>query len=234
MYGYLVDNHKIAFVNLDDALQKSKTETLERATFSSIDTNATTYIKDIKANPLVKIKFNATEINSNLIGLYNANNINCAISIGKYFGISNFQIKEAIESYIPENNRSQLLKKGSNDIILDAYNANPSSMEVALNNFIQLDNSKNKIVIIGDMFELGDESLKEHQFIVSILKKQSQIVSYFVGEDFYFNQTRQSNFYFYKNFEEFSDYLKNSKFENKLILIKGSRGMALERTLDFI
>ena len=234
MYDYLIENHKIAFVNLDDPLQKLKTESLERATFSSIDKNATTYITSIEANPLVKIKYNGTEINSNLIGLYNANNVNCAITIGKYFGVSDAQIKAAIESYVPENNRSQLLQKGSNEIILDAYNANPSSMEVALKNFIQLDNSKNKIVIVGDMFELGNESLKEHKLMVSILEKQSEIECYFVGEDFYANKIEGLNFYFYKTFEDFSSHLNKDNFENKLILIKGSRGMALERTLNFI
>ena len=234
MYNYLIENHKIAFVNLDDAIQNLKTESFERATFSSIDKNATTYITSIEANPLVKIKYNGTEINSNLIGLYNANNVNCAITIGKYFGVSDAQIKAAIESYVPENNRSQLLQKGSNEIILDAYNANPSSMEVALNNFIQLKNIKNKIVIIGDMFELGNQSLEEHKFIISILKKHTDIKCYFVGDDFYANKINQSHFNFYKTFEDFSSNLKNNKFENKLILIKGSRGMALERTLDII
>jgi UDP-N-acetylmuramoyl-tripeptide--D-alanyl-D-alanine ligase len=92
---------------------------------------------------------------SHLIGLYNASNLYAAITIGKYFEVEDLSIKEALESYIPENNRSQLLTKGSNDIILDAYNANPS--RVAIENFIQIQ-GLNKIMILGDMFELGSES----------------------------------------------------------------------------
>jgi UDP-N-acetylmuramoyl-tripeptide--D-alanyl-D-alanine ligase len=91
------------------------------------------------------------------LDLYNANNINAAIAIGYYFKVDEKDMKEAIESYIPENNRSQLLRIDSNQIILDAYNANPSSMAVAITNFLQLEN-ENKVMILGDMFELGEES----------------------------------------------------------------------------
>jgi len=138
-----------------------------------------------------------------------------------------------LESYVPENNRSQLISKDTNEIILDAYNANPSSMKVAIENFILLD-KKNKIVFLGDMFELGNESLTEHKGVVDLLINQNEIVCYFIGKDFYQNKTNQSNFFFFENFETFSDSIKNKKFENNMILIKGSRGMALERTLEFI
>jgi UDP-N-acetylmuramoyl-tripeptide--D-alanyl-D-alanine ligase len=167
-----------------------------------------------------------------LIGLYNANNINAAITFGKYLGVSNSDIKNAIESYFPENNRSQLVTKGSNEIILDAYNANPSSMKVALENFIQLKNVY-KIAILGDMFELGKESLYEHKSIVDSLLLQNDLDCIFIGNDFYENKTEKLNFNFFKTFEDFKMYFENFPVENKMILIKGSRGMALERTLDF-
>ena len=181
----------------------------------------------------MKIKTLDVEINSNLIGLYNANNINAAITIGNHFEVPTVDIKAAIESYIPENNRSQLLTKGSNEIILDAYNANPSSMMVALENFIQLE-KKNKVVIIGDMYELGEESLDEHKAIVDFLDKNSTFECHFVGNDFFVNKIKKENFRFYQNFEDFAKYLSPIKLENKILLIKGSRGMALERILDFI
>jgi UDP-N-acetylmuramoyl-tripeptide--D-alanyl-D-alanine ligase len=142
-------------------------------------------------------------------------------------------IKEALESYIPENNRSQLLTKGTNQIILDAYNANPSSMNVAIENFLQLDNP-NKIMILGDMFELGQESQQEHKAIVTLLSNEETVKCYFIGKAFYDNRIDNNNFWFYETFEAFSDYLKETKIENSTILIKGSRGMALERTLDFM
>ena len=233
MYNYLRNNNKKVFVNLDDSIQVEKSEGIEKITFGQKDINSTIFIKKVTANPLVFIEFNQTEIKSHLIGLYNANNINAAITIGNYFGISDNEIKEAIESYIPENNRSQLIQKNSNEIILDAYNANPSSMKVALENFIQLD-KKDKVIIIGDMFELGEESLMEHQYIVKMLEKESMLECYFLGNNFYLNKEDYSHFNFYKSFDDFAVFLSSNPIRNKSILIKGSRGMALERTLEFL
>jgi UDP-N-acetylmuramoyl-tripeptide--D-alanyl-D-alanine ligase len=138
-----------------------------------------------------------------------------------------------LEGYIPENNRSQLLTKGTNQIILDAYNANPSSMTVAIENFLQLENP-DKIMILGDMFELGEESQQEHEAIIKMLSNEENVKCYFIGKAFYDNRIDKNNFRFYETFESFSDYLKETKIENSTILIKGSRGMALERTLDFL
>ena len=233
MYSYLKDNHKKAFVNLDDAIQVAKTAAIETITFSQIDKNSTTYIKSVNANPFVTIEFDDVIIKSHLIGLYNANNINAAITIGKYFNVSKNDIKNAIESYIPENNRSQLITKGTNEIILDAYNANPSSMAVALENFLQLDKT-NKLIIIGDMFELGDASLAEHKMIVDILLNENRTTCCFVGADFYANKVDNAHFHFFKTFDGLADFLKNRSIENSTILIKGSRGMALERTLEML
>ena len=233
MYKFLEFNNKIAFVNLDDSIQVEKSRNIERISFSQLDKNAFIFIQSVEANPLVSITFNDIIVHSHLIGLYNANNINAAITIGNYFKISSNLIKEAIESYIPENNRSQLLTKGTNEIILDAYNANPSSMKVAIENFMQL-TDKNKVLIIGDMFELGNESLSEHKEIILSLVNQDTLTCYFIGNDFFLNKIDKKNFYFYQNFEDFSKSLQVLNFQNKLILIKGSRGMALERTLEFI
>ena len=233
LYQYLKLADKSAFVNIDDKLQEESTNTLKRITFSQQDSSTDVFIKSVKANPFVTIEFNETIVKSNLIGLYNANNINAAITIGKHFGVSDIQIKEAIESYIPENNRSQLIEKKSNEIILDAYNANPSSMKVALENFIQLD-KENKVVIIGDMFELGKESLQEHLSIVKMLEKESEIKCVFIGSDFYANKEDRLHFQFYKSFDDFAVFLKENPLNNNSILIKGSRGMALERTLEYL
>lgn len=233
MYTFLSENNKYVFVNLDDTIQREKTEKSLRITFSHSDKNASVFINKISANPFVAVEFDGIKIKSHLIGLYNANNINAAITIGRYFKISDDEIKEAIESYIPENNRSQLLTKNSNEIILDAYNANPSSMEVAIKNFLQLD-KPNKVAILGDMFELGEESLQEHKHIIALLKHEKEVTAYFVGKDFYANKLDKDNLFFFDSFDAFSEAFKNQKIENKTLLIKGSRGMALERTLELI
>ena len=233
MYTYLFRNKKTAFVNLEDAIQTEKTKGIDIVTFGIQKEKADINISAVEANPFVNMTYNETTITSHLIGLYNANNINAAITIGQHFGISDDKIKLAIESYIPDNNRSQLIYKNSNEIILDAYNANPSSMKVAIENFIQL-GKPNKIVILGDMFELGEESILEHEAIIKLLSEEDQIVCYLIGKDFYTNKIQKGNLHFYKTFEEFSDVLKQLAFDKNTILIKGSRGMALERTLEFI
>ena len=233
MYQYLLKNDKLAFINLEDPIQLEKSKILKSYSFGINKENANVNITAVKANPFVEIDYSNLTITSHLIGLYNANNINAALTIGKYFEVDDNAIKEALESYIPENNRSQLLTKETNQIILDAYNANPSSMTVAIENFLQLDN-QNKIMILGDMFELGEESQQEHQAIVMSLSNEEEVKCYFIGKAFYDDRIEKNNFLFFETFEKFSDYLKQTKIENSTILIKGSRGMALERTLDFL
>ena len=233
MYQYLAANKKTVFVNLEDAIQIEKSKGIKSFTFGVKKESADLNIQDISANPFVAINYDNFRIESHLIGLYNANNINAAVSIGKYFEVNESDIKLAIENYIPANNRSQMLQKGSNEIILDAYNANPSSMAVAISNFLQLDN-QNKIMILGDMFELGKESLYEHKVIVDSLAGQDEAVCFLIGKDFYANQVIKENVKFFETFETFAAFLKTFKFDSNTILIKGSRGMALERTLEYI
>jgi UDP-N-acetylmuramoyl-tripeptide--D-alanyl-D-alanine ligase len=233
MYNYLRDNKKTAFVNYDDVIQNQKTELINRINFSTTNKDCFLFIKTITAEPFAKVSYNNIEINSHLIGLYNATNINVAISIGKYFEISDHLIKDAIENYIPENNRSQIITTKFNKVILDAYNANPSSMVLAIDNFLNL-NATNKTIIIGDMFELGEESLSEHQAIIDILKYKEDVFCYFIGN--YFNKLKiiKDNFNFFENYEDFHNYLIYNKVSQRFILIKGSRGMALERTLEIL
>jgi UDP-N-acetylmuramoyl-tripeptide--D-alanyl-D-alanine ligase len=233
LYYNLETENKSAFVNLDDTLQKEKTKNIKRITFSQQEEIANVFISKVETNPMVSVTFNNVKIQSNLIGAYNATNINASICIGKHFNIDEIAIKKAIEAYIPDNNRSQLVEKNSNELILDAYNANPSSMQAAIENFTKI-SKENKIAILGDMFELGKESLAEHKIIVDQLKQLEKIETYFIGKDFYQNKVKSPHLYFYENFEEFSEYIKNKNIRNSFILIKGSRGMALERTLEIL
>ncbi|OXA84399.1 UDP-N-acetylmuramoyl-tripeptide--D-alanyl-D-alanine ligase [Flavobacterium hercynium] len=233
MYQYLSKNNKRVFVNLEDPIQVEKTKDLKAFTFGILKEHADLKIKAVEANPLVNVEYDSFNVKSNLIGLYNANNINAAVAIGTYFEVDKTAIKGAIESYVPDNNRSQLLKKGSNQIILDAYNANPSSMAVAIANFLQLEN-QNKIMILGDMFELGDESKEEHKLLLDLLLNQNKANCYMIGKAFYEHKVSNDHVQFFETFDAFAAYLKTIAFNDSTILIKGSRGMALERSLDFI
>ena len=233
LYEFLSSNHKTAFVNTDDVIQKEKTSNINKITFGLNNTENFVNITKIETNPMVKIEFENTTIQSHLIGLYNANNINIAITIGKHFGVTNEKIKFGLENYIPNNNRSQLLDKNSNKIILDAYNANPSSMNAALTNFFQLE-EKNKVAILGDMFELGIESSDEHKNLIEFCFNQEDITFYFIGKDFFAHKNSKPNMSFYNSFENFQTAFINQKTENSFLLIKGSRGMSLEKTLDLL
>lgn len=233
MYAYLLNNGKMAFINLEDPIQVEKANQIRNFTFGLNKIDANVNITAIRANPFVEVSFSNVKIDSHLIGLYNANNLNAAIAIGKYFEVAETDIKEALEHYIPENNRSQMIRLHSNEIILDAYNANPSSMEVAIQNFIQLD-KPNKTVVLGDMFELGAESIGEHKNVVNLLLNEGSIDCYFIGKDFYSNKINRPNFHFFETFEAFSDYFKQLSIQDQTLLIKGSRGMALERTLELL
>ncbi|MDG2431887.1 UDP-N-acetylmuramoyl-tripeptide--D-alanyl-D-alanine ligase [Flavobacterium sp.] len=233
MYQNLKRHNKLVFVNSDDAIQLNRSNQMNVFSFGSNKTDVDLKIDSVTANPFVVISYGETTITSHLIGLYNAINLNAAIAIGKHFKVSDDLIKEALESYVPENNRSQMLKKGSNQIILDAYNANPSSMAVAIDNFVQL-GEPNKIMVLGDMFELGTESLFEHSIIVERLTRIKDCNCFLIGSNFYSNRVAEAHLKFFPSFEEFVIYLKNLAIKNSIILIKGSRGMALERTLDFL
>lgn len=233
MYQYLAKNNKLAFVNLEDPIQIERSAGIQSFTFGINNDTADLKIKSIKANPFVAIEYDNFSVESHLIGLYNANNINAAIAIGYYFKVTEADMKQAIETYIPENNRSQLLRIDSNQIILDAYNANPSSMAVAITNFLQLEN-QNKVMILGDMFELGDESPQEHKLIVDSLLNQNESECYLIGKSFYENKVTKDNIQFFETFDAFVEYLKTRHFSENTILVKGSRGMALERTLEYI
>lgn len=233
LYTYISKNDKLAFINLEDKIQVAKSRVLKSYTFGVNKNEADVSINSILANPFVEIQFSNLCIQTQLIGLYNANNINVALAIGKFFGVNDHEIKDALESYISENNRSQIILRGTNRIILDAYNANPSSMTVAIENFLLLDDSR-KVMVLGDMFELGTESAFEHESIIKLLLGSDEVVCYFIGREFYAVKVENFNFNFFQSFDRFSVHLLETKIENSSILIKGSRGMALERTLQFL
>jgi UDP-N-acetylmuramoyl-tripeptide--D-alanyl-D-alanine ligase len=222
LYDYLKSTHGKVFVNQHDEIQLKQSEGIHTVPFEET-------IAFIDANPSVKISFKNLEIESQLIGSYNFNNIAAAITIGNYFDIDSTTVKTALENYISTNNRSQVIQKNDVRIIMDAYNANPSSMQAALENFKNLEASS-KIAILGDMFELGDTAVDEHQKIAEFAEELNLKLVFLIGE--LFSKTTTNVAIKFIDFDTFKNNYNSTEFSNSTLLIKGSRGMKLERILD--
>lgn len=231
LYSFLRANKRPALVNADDPVQLEKTEDLERITFATSENWDYTFQLLGTSTPYLALQSNDLSIQSHLTGAYNFSNIAAAIALGAHYGVSSVEAKEAIENYHPTNNRSQVQKTERNTLVVDAYNANPSSMEAALKNIASLPDGP-KWVILGDMFEMGEYEAEEHSRIVELLKQIQPEKALLVGKAFY--QTDASTFQKFETTEEALEYLKQNKPRGKTILIKGSRGMRLERTLEFL
>ncbi len=222
LYQYLLSTNGTVFVNGEDSIQIEKTVNNKKSFLSD-------KIFFEGANPFVTVNNNGLLIKTNLVGNYNFANIKCAISIGEFFGVEQIKIKDALEEYLPTNNRSQIIKKNNNTIILDAYNANPTSMRAAISNLEEMD-ADYKVAILGDMFELGDYSENEHSSLAIELQKSSIDEIYLIGENFL--KTQIKNLKYYNNTSDFIESNIFSEIKNSTILIKGSRGMALEKILN--
>ena len=231
LYQFLKDHNKKIFVNANDSKQLENSKGIYRITFG--DSNADYVIKLLDGSNHLLVEYNGTEIQSNLVGVYNFANVSAAIAIGAYLNVSVNDIKQGIENYVPSNNRSQLMQRGSNTILLDAYNANPTSMMAALENFKQT-KGDNKVIFLGDMFELGTDSEAEHQSIVNFLTENNFAKVFLTGSNFYKAKNSASHIKQFKTFDDLKEVIKTQELENATVLIKASRGMALERILDLL
>jgi UDP-N-acetylmuramoyl-tripeptide--D-alanyl-D-alanine ligase len=230
MFEHLIKHNKTIFLNIEDKIQVEKSQNGNTFTFGSNKNKPEVAIDFIEALPFVISKYNALHIKSNLIGDYNFSNIAVAIAIGNYFKVEDSAIKTAIENYIPSNNRSQIIQKSSNKIILDAYNANPTSMKAALLNLEK--QNGHKVAILGDMFELGKDAKIEHQHVTDLVTSLNIDDIILVGENFFQSKSNAKNVQQFKSFNGFKAAVNLKDINNSVILIKGSRGMALERFLD--
>ncbi len=230
LYDYLLANNRSVFMNADDSVQLEKLSNyIKKFGFS---TQKSTYYKVefLGADPFVQLKFEDMVVRTQLIGSYNFSNCAAAVLIGKYFNVPLSDIKNALEAYTPINNRSQILKKNGHRIVLDAYNANPTSMKAALESFNRME-GKHKIAFLGDMFELGDTAALEHQHMADFVSGLSFENVFLVGTNFYDTSTDLMKF---ATFDALSEHLSQNQLQKSAILIKGSRGMALERVLEFL
>lgn len=231
LYDFLEINKGVIFINAEDPVLVSiTTENTalikygRKAEGSNIKGEITEIKPEIYFN--LEITGNIEKIKSNLIGEYNFTNMLAAASIGYFFGISIADIKIGIESYVPKNNRSQIKRTNNNVLILDAYNANPTSVNAAIDSFIQMTH-ESKFFILGDMLELGTESITFHQSIVDKCISNN-LEGIFIGKNYKNCSNNTNSFYFFEQKDEASIYLKKAKLQGRLILLKGSRGIGLE------
>lgn len=230
LYNYLKSNKGLLFLNMDDSIQQKQLSYTETYTFGSTP-EAEVAVDYPNSSEKAQVYYKNILIQSQLTGTYNAINIAAAICIGVYFKVSLEGIQKAIQEYNPSNNRSQIITFGSNSILMDAYNANPTSMMAALES-LKANPATNKIVILGDMFELGNTSSEEHQNIVKYLETIPLKHIFLVGKNFFKTQSQIENLQKYEDFSELQKSLESENLHHSYILIKGSRGMALEQVLE--
>jgi len=231
LYDYIRNTNGIIFINTDlDYLIEMSAGIEKQISYGA--GNAQYVGKIYSNNPFLQVAILNEKkeclIKTQLVGEYNFANVMAAVAVGSTFNISIDRIKNAIENYIPGNSRSQLIKEGSNTIILDAYNANPSSMIAAINNFAQAD-YPNKIVILGAMMELGEESIQEHQNIVTLLEQSNWNKVILVAGNFKYVK---HHYTYFEKAEEAGEWYKKQTFENTAFLIKGSRSFTMEKVLE--
>jgi UDP-N-acetylmuramoyl-tripeptide--D-alanyl-D-alanine ligase len=235
LFDYLKKNGGTALVNIDDERIVRNATGMKTITYgmnegSEISGEITSMFPTLSALVNDHVQDTSYEINSQLFGSVNIHNILAAATIGSLFEIDPWRTKNAIESYMPENNRSQIIKKDSNTYILDAYNANPSSMLPAVNDFATYP-AQNKVLILGDMFELGDDAEKEHKNILEAINYKSFISVALAGHHFY---AFKNNFdaHFSPDTESLKKWFNEQNFQDAVIYLKGSRGMAIESILN--
>lgn len=233
LYAYLKKNKKLIFLNIDDENQRSQLPYAHTFSFGS-SRQAKVRLNYLSGDQFARINFNDTDFKSQLTGKYNGYNMAAALCIGLYFKVPFEEIKAAIEAYVPENNRSQILKKDSNTIFLDAYNANPSSMRASIENFKELKLPGQKIAILGDMLELGATSETEHQEILEFAESCEFDEIYLVGPNFKNSQPSKPTVIKFNDSESLTEHLNLTNFSNSNFLIKGSRKMALEKVVEKI
>lgn len=233
LYDHLHAKGAKIFVNAADAILMEESEGMDRTLYGTEEHHPIVELTD--ASGFVSFQWRnqeyaSTEIHTKLTGAYNIGNIAIAVAIGTHFNVATEKINGAIASYEPSNNRSEMRSTGKNTVIMDAYNANPTSVKHAIDSFAQL-KASNKLCILGDMFELGEDSEKEHRAIMA-LTAELDLDTLFVGE--MFAKASPPGVSIFHTTEVLLNALKENPIKGKTILLKGSRGMALERLMEIL
>ncbi len=237
LYEYLYFKNGYTFVYAEEKILLERSNNLPKSLYGKCE-NCDVKLIEAKLNPFLVVKWqnngsnDVNEVHTKLFGLYNAQNILASICVGLYFNVPTEFIIEAIQSYTPNNHRSQWMKIGSNDVIMDAYNANPSSMQLAIESFLNLD-KPNKVLILGDMLELGVYEDEEHLNILKLLENKQDIQLYLVGKIFRrVSSSFSVNAKTFQNVDQLIDELKQHPINNSTVFIKGSHGIHLEKLID--
>lgn len=231
LYDYLKAKNGSIFINNDNEILKDIADGIKSFSYGK-GNDANIQAEIVSANPYLVVKWNDNVINTNLIGDYNFENVMAAIAVGSYFNIDNQLIIKALEDYTPTNNRSQYIKSENNEIVMDAYNANPASMQHAIRNFRKICGD-NALLILGDMGELGAESETEHTNILNLLNDLGLEDVILIGERFKKASDNKKHLNFL-NVNDFIDYLLQHKISGKRILIKGSNFNHLEKLANYL
>lgn len=234
LYDFLKESEGYVFVNEKDTvlLEMLKSRQIIKSVFYGKDD---LLLRMQQESPAVKwISENGQEYTAQISGKYNFENIQNAYAIARYFNVAETDVCQALAAYSPDNNRSQKVLKESNEIFLDAYNANPSSMEASIKNFINYSTEKSKVVILGDMFELGEDSEKEHSALGKLVASGDFETVVLYGENMKHALIHLPQAYYFTDKFSIHNWVNDKNFENKAFLIKGSRGVGLETVVQFI
>ena len=233
LYQFLLDTKGIVFINSANPILSAMIHRFENPILYPGNTDYIN-VKLTKESPFLEVQSDdGPIISTKLSGVYNFENIAVALCVGKFFGVSPEHRAAAVSEYVPSNMRSQLIEKGSNTIILDAYNANPSSMEAALRNLATA-GAKNKVAILGDMYELGEDTVSEHQRIGHLIQELDIDQTFVCGPLMLDAAKVNPRIIHFETKQELIRYFSAHPFDQKLILIKASRGMGLETILEHL
>jgi UDP-N-acetylmuramoyl-tripeptide--D-alanyl-D-alanine ligase len=241
LFDFVREHNGKVFVSKDNAILLERSEGMDRILYGRNDESLFVSGNIAKSNPFLEFTWNFFDhsfyVKTHLVGDYNLDNVLAAAAIGKFFGIQSEQISAALEEYEPKNNRSQFERTERNDLIIDAYNANPTSMSASLDSFSKIDSDLPKAVILGEMKEVGDVSNEEHREIIQYAINQQFEKIYLVGSEFknlLSGDEAKANIYYFSNVDELCKELKKNPIDRHYILLKGSNSVNLTKCVEWL
>ena len=233
LYEYIRESKGVVLINNDDRIQREKSKGINTFSFGKSKKSDFLIYNTSSNKNLCEARLNDKKITSNLYGEYNFENINASIAMGIHFGLSFDQIENGIKNYIPKNNRSEMIKTKKNLLFVDSYNANPTSMKLSIQSFMKLKEVK-KTLILGDMHEIGNTYLIEHERILNSVKNNKDLKIFLVGKIFNKLKFNSGRIHFFNETNELIEYFKKNLITGHTILLKGSRKINLEKVIPLL